>query len=295
MSSAPKFTAAAAAVHRQISEIREQISGIVDEIQWLENAPPPHAEVEARAHLAVDREAATFVDEAKLGDLIHRGEVAELLNLFGRAEIVSPGATIAGARIGLAPALCWLFGDSIKAKLTKALQGGELDFEAGPPTVERPRLIGAARDRLRALEIEEENIILEAEQAGVEIARRADVDPALILNAHEIHVYKFKAEPILGEIYFGEIESDERLTLKEILAQARRAIPDTWLAEHQLEAVVCLERQDSEDILPCIGLAEDMQPRTQQRKPSRKRSHISPGFGPDSEKEAIKRDLDTAS
>lgn len=274
MSAVSKFTAVAAAGQRQVDELRVQIRSVLDEISWIETSPPPKDEVKQRIAAAVDREAARFLEQAQLGDLVHRGEISELLSLRGASQLIA-GGSVASATLELAPVLSFLFQETIKARLCEALDKSLVDYSEGPATDDRSALLQSARDRLHALEVEEENLVLEAEAAGIEIHRRADANPAIVLSAHEVSLYKFKAIPVHGDYHFGEIESDESLTRSEILARARHALPSEWLQQFELESIEILERADSDDIL--LDESEPNPPRrTQKQNTSRSGRSIPP-------------------
>lgn len=292
MNLAKEFTATAAAIHEHVAEVREQIAAISEEIAWYQSAPLPKLEIVERAAAAVDREATKFIAEAQVGDLVHRGEVAELLELTGRTEVVAPGSPIAGVNIKISPLLAWLFSSTIKDRLAEAIEQGEIDFAEGPPQAERTALIQSARARLHALGLEEEALIEQAEAVGIEIARRPDAAPDVILCAREVSVYRFKASPVSGEYFFGEVESDEPLTRSEITARARHALPSEWLAQFELESIEILERLDSEDIIDDgddVLLPRATTPRSPKR--GRTKQFTSKGFEADLEKAAIERDL----
>lgn len=249
MTIAEKFTAGAAALQREVDEIRQQIAATRDEVDWIENAPLDREEVKQRVAAAVTRAGAAFLENARLGDVVHRGEIAELLEIQGRANLISDAA-IAGLDIKLAPLLCWLMPDPVTQRICAAIDGGEIAFESGPPTAERPALIEAARERLFSLECDEEQLISDAEEAGIEIGRRADASPEVILDAHEVSLYRYKAVPKCGEFHSGEVESDEPLTRTEILQLAEQDLPAEWLAKHELEGIDILEPLDSDDVVP---------------------------------------------
>lgn len=286
---AKKFTAAAATLQRQIDETRVQIAATYEEIDWLKSAPPPKVEVVELACAAIDLEAADFVSSARWGGFVHAGEIGELFEMSGRTEIIVPGSPIAGMHLRAAPLFAFLFGAELKEKLAAAIEQGTVDFEEGPAMGDRPALIESARDRLFAMETEEESLIEEAAAAGIEIARRASADPAVILGAYEAHCYRFRAHPVDGEYFYGEVEVGEMLTRDEIVARATDAVPAEWRAQYQLESIEVIEPLDSEDIIEDGD--DDQQPRATTRRASRRKQFISKGFEPDQEKAAIERDL----
>lgn len=280
MTLAKEFTATAA-IRAHVAEVREQIAAISEEIVFYESAPLPKSEIVERAAAAVDREAAKFIAFAQVGDLVHRGEVAGLLELTGQTQVIAPGSPIAGINVKISPLLAWLFGSAIKDRLTAAIEQGEIDFAEGPPSAEKPELIRSARARLHALGVEEEGLIEQAEAVSIEIARRPDVDPAVVLGAYEVSLYKFKAVPVSGDYHFGEVESDEPLARSAIESRARHALPAQWLAANELESIEILEPLDSDDILDDGD--DVLLPRATTPRASRRKQFISKGFETDQE------------
>lgn len=261
------FQLATAGFHHDLQDLRARIAEAVDEIAWIESAPLPKDEIAERLAAAVDREAARF-EAGHRGQLIH-GDIDGVLIASSVNVINAPGGTGSGVgTLDVGPMLCWLLPDHVKARLATAVDA--LDFESGPPLDQRPGLSADAQQRKHAMEVEEECMTCEGEEAGLDVPRRADADPAVILGAHEVHVYKFKAVPKHGEYHFAEIEADEMLTRGEIMTRARHALPDEWTVQHELESIEILEPIDSGDILPGDDLIQQQPAQRARARPARK-------------------------
>ena len=82
--------------------------------------------------------------------------------------------------VNLEAMLCSLFGEEIKRNMADKINA--LDYEAGPPLSERPKLLEQNADQLLQLETVEEELICEAEKQGWSIDRRLDVRPEIFLE-----------------------------------------------------------------------------------------------------------------
>lgn len=225
-----------ATLDRDLTDLRQRVQETKDEIEWIGSAPPLKDEAIKRVDAAVDCAASKFDFSGSARDLLDGNGIGDLLKVTSNAQVVvDDGFGVAKVSQDLGPMLAWLLTDALKMRLCTAIE--ELNYEAGPPADERPALLAGARERLHSLEAEEENLISDAENAGMDVQRRADADPAIILNAHSVHVYRFKISPVHGEYFHGEIESAEPLKRSDIKARARHALPRAWLDAHEIERI----------------------------------------------------------
>jgi hypothetical protein len=82
--------------------------------------------------------------------------------------------------VDLGSVLCTLYQDLTKAALIEQAKHTAELFDPEPLLAERPELIEAAEQRRHALEIEEEALITQAEDAGLDgFYRRWDANPAI--------------------------------------------------------------------------------------------------------------------
>jgi len=288
---AGKVRTAGVELRNQIGEIQQVIQDTQDEIDWLSNSPLPAAEIKARVTADIAERGARFFAEQQKGQVIYSGAVDELLTFQAHSDPFAEGVTIANTPIKAAPVLCWLFPDQLAARIGESLDNCELSFASGPPSGERPHLIEAATARLLILENQEEDLITEGEGIGLEIARREDANPAVILGAYEAHVYKFRGFPHIGNYHVSEIESDESLSRTEILTRARHALPSDWLAEYELESIEILGL-NNDDILDDDEATSHAKPRTTARRTARQKQFQSPAFEKSAiEAGALRKDL----
>lgn len=71
--------------------------------------------------------------------------------------------------------------DALEAALVQAVDEARKDYPHGLPSRERPAALAAIDAEILALEIDEERAIVDAEQIGQTIDRRADLDPRAFL------------------------------------------------------------------------------------------------------------------
>ena len=84
--------------------------------------------------------------------------------------------------VDLSSVLCGLFPGTIKHTLVEAVKRESETIDAGPPRAERPAQINQAKQRRHALEIEEEALISQTEEAGLSgFYRRHDCNPEIVL------------------------------------------------------------------------------------------------------------------
>ena len=137
---------------------REQVKAILD--SWLANA---EEQGRAALQLAVDR----AMDGQAFAPLYAQGNAA---------VFQSPGA--APFSLDMGPLLISVLG---KAAIKKTLSALVDELPDGLEPVAKAKRLAAIEAELLRLEIEEEEFIVELEQAGETILRRADARPEIIL------------------------------------------------------------------------------------------------------------------
>jgi hypothetical protein len=165
-------------IESELSGLRERIAETNERLATLEDAPVPKSEYQQRVSQWIDHQAASFRPEyavSPLRDVRPRFDEVSIAELPVRS---SGGPEVAVADAG--PLLAWLFGAELKAKLGEVIEAA--DLETGPPTADRPKLRRDLEAELRRLELAEEVLICDAEQAGFVIPRRPDADPEIILS-----------------------------------------------------------------------------------------------------------------
>src|SRR5699024_675008 len=77
--------------------------------------------------------------------------------------------------------MCWLDPDRMKAHLVAELDAQAPDICSTQTEAERQKALAGKQKQLDKLEHNEESLICEAEAAGLEIARRPDARPEIVL------------------------------------------------------------------------------------------------------------------
>ena len=85
-----------------------------------------------------------------------------------------------GPNVDLASILCWLLKDILSTRLQQIFELA--DYQAGAPMAERPALLAQLEAKLWDLEIEEEQLIMQAAVLGTDVRRRDDCRPEVVLH-----------------------------------------------------------------------------------------------------------------
>lgn len=163
------------ALTKQIEKIRSDRKQRLERIDYLRTAALPGAEMRERVEAWIAHEAQRFAPEHQLRGLWQDGETSTMAAPVNQHGILS--------QADLGPLFAWLAGDALEKALIEAMT--PLCDDSAPRSAERPEAIEALEAEIRELEISEETLIREAEQAGETIERRADADPAIVLLADE--------------------------------------------------------------------------------------------------------------
>lgn len=173
----PSITARIGALFRgsnsDLGKLRRQIAKLKDERAIIIESRLPKEEALARLLQFVDAEADSFdgygrfINAASTHDA-DPGSI-EGFELWQGARAPDAG-----------PILCWLLRDTIKEKLAETIRAS--DYPEGIPSNQRAVAIADIERQLFQLEREEEALICEAEEAGIEIERREDCDPRIVLE-----------------------------------------------------------------------------------------------------------------
>ena len=155
-------------IQKDLSKIRKAIIELKEEQQWLQTSKLSKADVINRFNRQVDG----LTKENRFIDHIF----AEMDPFEQRVGIIDGGVN----GVNLGSMLCSLFGEEIKRNMADKINA--LDYEAGPPLSERPKLLEQNADQLLQLETVEEELICEAEKQGWSIDRRLDVRPEIFLE-----------------------------------------------------------------------------------------------------------------
>lgn len=156
-----------------LAEIRNAIFDIRSKIAELESQSLTASEIEKTINDTVEKWA-SLVDAGWIG-----------INLANSRHIDATMLTTAcaGEEDKVACLVAWLHGDELKAKLLASA----LPFatESGMTADQRSERIRELEAEQHALEIAEEQIVSGLESRGVEVFRRPDADPSIILAASD--------------------------------------------------------------------------------------------------------------
>ena len=157
----------------RVDELRDKISSAQAELAALPDQPLPAADALARLNHWITAESAKFNPARAFTTEGSNLNVLELQGLRLSENTVSVDPT---------PMLCWLLGDTLKAKLTAAIEA--LPPSTGIPLKDRPAVAQRLRDEIARLETAEERLVREAEAAGEPLERRGDARPEIVLAAN---------------------------------------------------------------------------------------------------------------
>lgn len=165
MSLKDKIARAVGGVSSEVDRIRGEIARLKETREAVMGGQRSLAEAEAMLDEALDRIAARFNPSA--------------------TALLNPETTVADFVVGYGTTdtptemLVWLHRDALKARFMSAMKDAA---EPGAVTAEDRRERVAKIDaQLFDLEQQEERLIEEAEEAGIEITRRPDADPRAVL------------------------------------------------------------------------------------------------------------------
>lgn len=185
MTKSAKNVASAAKAHMEeplklVAAIRERIAGLKARRDVITAAPVPF-EIAA---VALDAQIAALAKEYDGGY-----RVGALLRVDrDRAPSIDlvPSRDDQVGKWVMQMMLAYFIGDTIGSKLKSELRKkyGDLEKSGNVPmaTAEREAALKAIDDQIRAAELEEEALIVEAEQVGIAIARRGDLSPLVFLE-----------------------------------------------------------------------------------------------------------------
>lgn len=170
---------------QKVNKLREQILQTREEIEWVATAPVPREDfkaqvlrwVDAMAAKAVEAESSLFALRSCQPALL---SVADPFRMQTSVSITGERPNVVPVKFSLSPMLAWAFGDLIKASLLAKVDA--MDYVPGLPLAERPQRLKHLKEQLLQLEEKEEALICQAEAARVQIYRRADINPAVVLS-----------------------------------------------------------------------------------------------------------------
>lgn len=161
----------------EIEKHREQITKLQTEIAELRADRGTRDEVAERLTAWVDEQAARVPAAA----LVASAAVGAPDNRALRV-LVQGGSELGGGDVSVTPVLSWLYGDRMKARLLEELDAHADELCSRKSARDRAAALANAEKALHAAEVAEERAIVAAEAQGLEITRRPDVRPEIILS-----------------------------------------------------------------------------------------------------------------
>lgn len=164
----------------EVARVRAGIADLKQAIRRLDSAPMPLEEAKRRVDEALDRMADKYDLQGRIGRAFSPTGHPPAGELFRQWDSLVPGNDSAVTDLG--PVLAALFHDLIRERLHGLLEKQAATMEAGPAPEERRKQRADLERRLFEAEVEEERLIERAEAEGIEIYRRADVNPAAVIG-----------------------------------------------------------------------------------------------------------------
>lgn len=181
-----KITKTANGALKELASIRQQIIDCDDECEWLRSAPLPLGDVIENIDRFISQNAAfpglkQFFYAQELNDKPFTVE-SQIVNYHPLHVVGDLMVGHHSYNVDISSMICSLFPDVVKKALVDLVTQEAENVEAGPPLAERTSLIRAAKQRRHELEVMEEALICQAEEAGLEgFYRRHDCNPEIVL------------------------------------------------------------------------------------------------------------------
>jgi hypothetical protein len=153
----------------QLEKLRANIVQLQEERPKIEKASVPRDEALDLIERTISHNASRVTP--MYGVLLRPGENAAALDLVPNGHV--------------AAALCSFLPNLVRNKLIAEVDRQLEERPSGLPTAERPAALAKIDAAIRKLGVEEEQIITEAEAAGIDLARRGDADPRIVLSVVE--------------------------------------------------------------------------------------------------------------
>jgi hypothetical protein len=165
----------------ELATVREQLEALTLEASRVEHAPVPTAEAAARMRALLRRESEAWT--ANVGAFFAARGPQTLREVFSAdllPDQLAVGSQISRGFYAHLQLLLALVGDELMNLYADAIGTHATNGEA-VGSAERPRLLKALAEKRAECERREEQIILCAERDGLELMRRGEADPAIVL------------------------------------------------------------------------------------------------------------------
>jgi hypothetical protein len=152
--------------------VRREVAVAQAELMRVKAAPPPKEEVQ----LALIQEIDRLAREGRPQVVNEGGKV--MISWPDIQMYASPGQPLSAPSGSASRLLCALFPTELKKLLIASVE----DVSGGIAADERPRRILEMEQNIYALEIAEERLVCQALDSGLEVHRRPDVNPLVLLG-----------------------------------------------------------------------------------------------------------------
>ena len=169
-----RITKAVAGLRSELEGLRADIASLRNEHDTLHGGRVSLDDALSLLHKAIDAKAAAWANRVDLEVLTVQAARPDDLDLLPHMGMGSTPADAAEALI------CHLAGDALKERLGERLKSMMAD-DAGPPREQRAARLRDITRKLDDLERTEERLIREAKRVGIELDRRPDARPEIVL------------------------------------------------------------------------------------------------------------------
>lgn len=169
-----------------VDQLRESVAEAKTRLARIEAAPVPPTEALAALADWIDAKATNGIDRLGLGHMLEPGRAVQGIRLpfmLTRTE----GGPVPDTSQAVEVLLALILATS-RDKVLDLVRGQLSDIAEGRdviPTAERAARIEAARADVLSAELNEESACRALERLGIEVARRADLDPRAALAADD--------------------------------------------------------------------------------------------------------------
>lgn len=161
-------------IPQEVVELRRQIAELKADIGAIDRVPLSDTEAHKRVDIIVATHAGRVSGRLLLGHLIHDGPTSV------QWPLDHTGATIEPSAFDLA---CLVDPERMRANLRALIASSTHPRGAAPG--ERAKRLAKLRNELRAAEIEEERLIVDFDARGVNVHRRPECEPEIVLTTKE--------------------------------------------------------------------------------------------------------------
>mgnify|MGYP001103303825 CR=1 FL=1 len=165
--------------HDELAKVRSDLEQARGELEGLDERPIPRSEWLARIAAAIDRREA----EAKSMGAFRLSALRTPGPRGAERLLAAPVRSGVGGDVAEADlfdvALVLLGSDALKTRLAELARG--IDYDEGPPLEDRPEIKARLVAEIERLEVVEELAVRSAEDAGLDVIRRGDADPRIVL------------------------------------------------------------------------------------------------------------------